>query len=202
MNSVAGFLRRKMRPLHAFAVSSLVLVGMLGWMIEHRAAILRDGVEVILKTAPVDPRDLMRGDYVQLRYEAISSVDGSLFVGDLPEREGLVSLWLTLKANDGGIATVKSVSLNKPELAGPGEAHLKSLPYRWTTSLGKGTAGEHLSLRFGIERYYVPEGEGLVIEEARNDHRTTVAIRISADGEAQIARLMIDGKPLYDEPLY
>ena len=59
-----------------------------------------------------------------------------------------------------------------------------------------------LSLRFGIERYYVPEGEGLLIEDARNEGRTTVAIRVSASGEPQIARLMIDGETLYSEPLY
>jgi hypothetical protein len=40
----------------------------------------------------------------------------------------------------------------------------------------------------------VPEGEGLEIEKARNEGRTTVAIRVSDAGVAQIARLMIDGK--------
>jgi uncharacterized membrane-anchored protein len=37
-------------------------------MIESRAAILRDGTEIVLQVEPIDPRDLMRGDYVRLQY--------------------------------------------------------------------------------------------------------------------------------------
>jgi hypothetical protein len=48
---------------------ALVQTGFLGWMIVGRAAVLRDGREVLLKVEPVDPRDLLRGDYVILNYE-------------------------------------------------------------------------------------------------------------------------------------
>lgn len=202
MNTFGQLLRRDIHPLLALMVSSAVLVGMLGFMILDRAAILRNGVEVIVRTAPVDPRDLMRGDYVQLRYEDISSVNVSLFAGKLPEREGLLPLWLTLEAGEDGLAKVKAISLEKPDSGNPGEVYLKSKPFRWTSSHSTGITNRRLALKFGIERYYVPEGEGLAIEDARNDQRTTVAIRISAAGEAQIARLMIDGKALYSEPLY
>ena len=53
-----------------------------------------------------------------------------------------------------------------------------------------------------IERYYVPEGEGRDIESARNDGRVSVAARVSTAGQASIRALMLDGKPLYEEPLY
>ncbi|MBY3249774.1 GDYXXLXY domain-containing protein, partial [Rhizobium laguerreae] len=55
---------------------------------------------------------------------------------------------------------------------------------------------------YGIERYYVPEGEGKPIEEARNDGNVAIAVRVSPDGSAQIRSLLVDGKPVYDEPLY
>jgi len=40
---------------------------------------LKTGEEVMLKTMPVDPRDLFRGDYVILSYEI-----GNLDIGSLP----------------------------------------------------------------------------------------------------------------------
>ena len=53
------------RPL----LLALAQIAFLSWMIAGRAAILRDGREVLLKVEPVDPRDLLRGDYVVLTYE-------------------------------------------------------------------------------------------------------------------------------------
>lgn len=202
MKALGQLLRREIQPYLALLIAISVLLGLPGWMILHRAAILRDGTEIVLKTAPVDPRDLMRGDYVRLRYEEISSVDGSLFEGELPADEGPVKLWLTLHTGDDGLAVVKAVSVDRPANPAPGEILLRSKPTRWSRSGSSQTVAGQLSLSFGIERYYVPEGEGLAIEDARNEQRTTVALRISDRGEAQIARIMIDGKALYEEPLY
>lgn len=202
MKKLGQLLRREIHPFLALLLATAVLVGLPAWMILDRAAILRDGTEIVLKTAPVDPRDLMRGDYVRLRYEEISNVDGSLFEGELPAHEGQVKLWLTLHSGEDGLAVVKAVSVEKPVNPAPGEILLRSKPSRWSRSGSSETMAGQLSLSFGIERYYVPEGEGLAIEDARNEQRTTVALRISDKGEAQIARLMIDGKSLYEEPLY
>ena len=41
------------------------------------------GQEILLKTAPVDPNDLFRGDYVNLRYD-ISTIDLTNIVYDQP----------------------------------------------------------------------------------------------------------------------
>ena len=59
-----------------------------------------------------------------------------------------------------------------------------------------------LRVSYGIERYYVPEGEGKPIEDGRNQGRVSVAVRVSDEGQAQIRALMLDGEPLYEEPLY
>ena len=61
------------RTIVAALVVALAQIGFLGWIIAGRAAILRDGREIVLKVEPVDPRDLLRGDYVRLCYE-ISSI--------------------------------------------------------------------------------------------------------------------------------
>ncbi|MDP2733759.1 MAG: GDYXXLXY domain-containing protein, partial [Hoeflea sp.] len=169
MMALAQILRRQLSPVIAAIVSAVVLIGMLGYMIQARAAILREGTEIILKTSPVDPRDLMRGDYVRLAYD-ISVVDGALFKGDWPEESRLAPVWLTLEPGEDGVAIVTSVSLEKPETGSATAVYLKSQPvWLYESDRGKATS---LSLSFGIERYYVPEGEGLEIEDARNEQRT------------------------------
>jgi len=195
-------LRREFNPVIAAIVCAVVLVGTLVFMVQQRVAILRDGTEVILKAAPVDPRDLMRGDFVELRYADVSVVDGSLFSAELPEKDTLVPLWLTLETGDDGLAKVTTVSLERPEGGEPQAVYLKSKPVVLYKQYQEQDTFPSVALKFGIERYYVPEGAGLEIEEARNASRTTIAIRVSKDGEAQIARLMIDGETLYEEPFY
>ena len=61
------------------------VVGFLGWLIAGRAAILRDGREIVLKVEPVDPLDLLRGDYVRLGYE-ISSIPVSRITNIAPDK--------------------------------------------------------------------------------------------------------------------
>jgi uncharacterized membrane-anchored protein len=44
-------------------------------IIAYRQYWVATGEKIILKSAPVDPRDIFRGDYVALRYDDISSLD-------------------------------------------------------------------------------------------------------------------------------
>ncbi len=66
-------------------VLALVQIGFLSWIIAGRAAILRNGAEVLLKVEPVDPRDLLRGDYVSLGYE-ISRIPVKLIANVPPDK--------------------------------------------------------------------------------------------------------------------
>ena len=75
------------RTIIAALVVALAQIGFLGWIIAGRAAVLRDGREITLKIEPVDPNDLLRGDYVSLFYE-ISRVSVS-DVTNLPAEEYL-----------------------------------------------------------------------------------------------------------------
>lgn len=202
MSGFTSLLRRPVPGMAALLVSAVFLIGALALMIEGRASILRDGAEFILKSEPVDPRDLLRGDYVRLQYEGISIVDGALFEGRWPEKGSVAPVWLTLAKGDDGLAIVKAASFERPERLDDGTVALRSKPARLPNRPNPDEASPPVYLQFGIERYYVPEGEGLEIEKARNEGRTTVAVRISKDGEAQIARLMIDGEALYEEPVY
>ncbi|MDZ4868888.1 MAG: GDYXXLXY domain-containing protein, partial [Alphaproteobacteria bacterium] len=63
----------------------LIVVGLqtalLAYMILDRQAVLSASRTVTLKVAPVDPRDIFRGDYVILTYE-ISRLDPTKIEGD------------------------------------------------------------------------------------------------------------------------
>ena len=59
-----------------------------------------------------------------------------------------------------------------------------------------------LQVRYNLERYFVPEGEGRTLEDARNSRKLTVIAAVTPSGRAAIKRLLVDGKPVYDEPWF
>ncbi|MDK4733853.1 GDYXXLXY domain-containing protein [Rhizobium sp. CNPSo 3490] len=183
-----------------YLVSAIIVAGLqtviLGTIIQSRASILSSGAEVLLKTAPVDPRDFLRGDYVVLNYD-ISSVPVQTVSGGIPAEPGERMLWVRLKKQADGFWTVSESSFQAlpPQ---PETVILRSKPFY----SGGMAAGDSIRVEYGIERYYVPEGQGKPIEEARNDGNVAIAVRVSPDGSAQIRSLLVDGKAVYDEPLY
>ncbi|MCZ8179503.1 MAG: GDYXXLXY domain-containing protein [Rhizobium sp.] len=187
------------KPFAAVALAvALVQTSILGYMIEGRASILRSGTEVLLKTVPVDPRDLLRGDYVILTYE-ISNISTTSIAGTRPQDGEVARLNVRLTPGTDGFWIVSQASFD-PLAAEDGSVVVISQPitiYGWEWE----NAGS-LTVPFGIERFYVPEGEGKPIEDGRNEGRVSVAARVSEDGQAQIRALMLDGEPLYEEPLY
>jgi uncharacterized membrane-anchored protein len=72
-----------MRPWMPIIAAALQLL-VLGYMAGEREAVAVHGTRVWLRTVPVDPRDLFRGDYVRLRYEA-STVPRERWAGTLPQ---------------------------------------------------------------------------------------------------------------------
>ena len=198
-NSVGGNFARRMW-IAAIIVATLQ-TAVLGYMVGQRAWGLRSGVEVLLKTAPVDPRDLLRGDYVTLNYD-ISRVPVSTLIGGAPT-ESLTGqvLSVRLKKQDDGYWGIVESSFGAlgPK---PDTVVLKSEPFDYSSYGNPPSPTDTIFVTYGIERYYVPEGDGHDIESARNEHRVAIAARVSSDGVAHIRSLLLDGKPLYEEPLY
>lgn len=198
-NAVLGGPRR-------FWIAAIIVAtlqtAVLGYMVGERAWGLRSGVEVLLKTAPVDPRDLLRGDYVTLNYD-ISRVPISTMV-DGPPKKSLNAqiLSVRLKKQDDGYWGIVESSF-RPLDPKPDTVVLKSLPVDYAFD-GEPTDPSQamIGVTYGIERYYVPEGQGHDIENARNDNRVAIAARVSSDGAAHIRSLLLDGKSVYEEPLY
>ena len=181
-------------------VLSLVQIGFLGWIIAGRAAILRNGKEVLLKVEPIDPRDLLRGDYILLGYD-ISRIPVKL-IANIPAGKLTTddtSLVVRLKKGADGYWQATTAWFGQaPSPAGPDEADI----------VGKVAAGWDLgpdatiAPDYGIERFYLPEGEGMPIQNDMRVRPFGIRVALAANGAAQIKALMDGDKTLFEEPLY
>jgi uncharacterized membrane-anchored protein len=185
-------------PLLTHALAALVLIGAVLYLVQDRAGILSRGQEVTLVTQPVDPRDLFRGDFVVLGYE-IGTLDLKALPGDRQFRRN-DAIWVTLLPDAEGIARPVATATTPPR-TDAGQVVIRG---RVTSANGCTTADGCTRVRvaYGLESYFVPEGEGRRIEEARNARLTRIVAAVTPDGRAAIKRLLIDGRTVHEEPLY
>ena len=90
----------------------LLQVALLVGIIAYREYWVATGEKILLRTAPVDPRDLFRGDYVSLRYD-ISTID----LGALDVKESFKpneKIYVILEKKPDNIFSAKSVSRELP----------------------------------------------------------------------------------------
>jgi uncharacterized membrane-anchored protein len=81
-----------MRKLLLWAGLVLILISVNG-LILHKEYILRDGALVLLDMAPRDPRSLLQGDYMALRYRIALSIEAAAL--QQGERDGAVVITLS-----------------------------------------------------------------------------------------------------------
>lgn len=177
---------------------SILQIGFLGWIIAGRAAVLQNGAEAVLKVRPVDPRDLLRGDYVILSYEIANLPVGLIAnppAGDFVE-EGPVFVRLARGAE--GYWEAVSANLGTLPAAPPADGEVD---IRGTTG-GSVIPNSVMGVDYGIDRFYVPEGEGRAIEDDMRVRPFGVKVAIGRDGAAQIKALLDGDKVLYEEPPY
>lgn len=161
--------------------------------IAYKEYTLRTGTEVVLKTLPVDPRDLFRGDYVTLNYE-ISTLDmekveaenSYFYYGD--------PIYLALELKN-GYGIPKKIYATPPENELYIKGKVNDIIYDWESE--EGTIRE-LRIDYGIESYFVPEGRGIEIEKEQQTGRKQVDAKVIIDkyGNAVIKSLLIDGKEI------
>jgi uncharacterized membrane-anchored protein len=199
MTALAAFLGRIPGPV-LFALAALVQVALIALLVADRARILRDGSEVTLKTLPVDPRDFLRGDYVALRYDISTVPAGALF--NQPGARSGLPVYVKVAPTAAGYHQAVSIHLEPVPLSE------KEVMIRGETRAGTdcGTPRHlfcfNIPVKYGLERYFVPQGEGREIESARNRDRVAIVAAVTSDGRAAIKRLLLDGKVIYDEPWF
>ena len=165
---------------------SFILIGLfwlvlIGGMVGFKEFTLRTGEEFLLRTLPVDPRDLFRGDYVVLNYE-ISTFDAEEIGLDLEMPILLFgkNVYTEIEVRD-GYATAIAVHVEKPQ-----RPFIKG-------QISSFSSGGEMQLSYGIESYFIPEGKGRLIEERRGEG---IDVRVSVDtfGNAAIKSLVIGGE--------
>jgi len=136
------------------AAQVLVLLGIaaLAYAADHW------GRTVLLHTRPADPRDLLYGDYVRLNYD-ISQLDSGLWRGPGPLPPKGRPVWVLLRPAQPAWQPV-GVFGTAPSPAAGQIALQAQTEISW---------GRHLNLRYGLERYYLPEGTGRRLETAAAD---------------------------------
>ncbi len=140
------------------------------------------GKVITLETERVDPRDLLRGDYLILNYK-ISNVPTNLFsprvTRDLPAG---TKVYVALEAH-GEFFTVANASTNRFEPS-PSQVLLQARS-AWQTW----NATNAVHVEYGLERYFVREGTG------NPRGKLTVQAVVPASGRASIKQVFLDGKP-------
>jgi uncharacterized membrane-anchored protein len=72
----------------AVLINALIVLAVLNFLIIGKELLLRDGKEVFLELAPADPRSLLQGDYMTIRYRLSQEIYSLL--KDEVSRDGYV----------------------------------------------------------------------------------------------------------------
>lgn len=165
------------------AVAQLLTISYLfaepAWTMNH-------GQVVTLKTTPVDPVDLFRGEYANLSYD----------IGHAPSTmesaPGRAVYTVLSKQKDGKeVWTAQNYSF-KPLKAGPGQVLMVGrMGYEWDRNGNGGTR-----VRYGIERLYMKEGTSKALEHRGG--KLDVEVVVSSSGQPLIKRVLEGKQVLYD----
>ena len=178
---------------------ALVMTSILGWMVWDRVSLLKNGREIVLPVTPVDPRSLFRGDYVILGY-AVTQAPAPAAAGQTPPARAGSRLFVTLEQEPNNEWKAVSTSLNHPGVATGNRIVLQGRSGSDMT-FWRASSTATVRVRYGIESFFVPEGKGLELEKAVRDKKIAARIAVDGKGRAAIKGLLVDGKPLHDEPL-
>jgi uncharacterized membrane-anchored protein len=185
-----------MQLIRILAVVALQTVALV-YMIVDRQHMLDASRVATLKVVPVDPRDLFRGDYVVLSYD-ISRLDVKTIEGEDTFASGDTAYVTVRKSADGDWSAVSIA--HKPGTASAGD-----IPIRATVMTADDITAEgpsFVSLTFGVESYFVPQGTGHDIEQQAREHKLSVDVAVDEQGRAAIKAIRGDGKVFYAEGIF
>jgi uncharacterized membrane-anchored protein len=148
-------------------------------------AVSQYGRTVTLRTSAVDPRALTRGDYVSLNYD-ISQLPRSLWRGEAnPRRRRPV--YVELRPNPAGYHEAVAVYPEEPAALPADHVVLRG----WVANAWR----QGLQLRYGLERYYVPEGTGQQLARRARRGPLQVQVSIAPWGQSRISGIEVQPVP-------
>jgi uncharacterized membrane-anchored protein len=175
MSKPRWYRRRSLLMIGLVIVQTLFLVGFalsyyaVGWY----------GKEIRLQTVPIDPKDLLYGDYVVLNYD-INQIKASLWKGKeyLPKQGK--TLYVVLRPNEKSMnGTYEAVGIydKKPSVK-KDEVILK----------GRSDYSDNdtIHIQYGLETYYISENTGKDLEEKAGKGKLVTKVKVAPWGRATL----------------
>ncbi len=154
----------------ALVFQFVVLTG----MVVSAAMPLLAGEEIKIKTIPVDPRSMFRGNYAQLRYD-FSRIDSQKFKDMENMRSGEV-VYVLLKTGKDDVHEFDRVQIKKPT---NGVFLRGRLENRY----------HNLRVKCGIEAFFAPKEKAIKLETELRDGGIAV-LMVSGSGRARLKDVM------------
>ncbi|MBK8499500.1 MAG: GDYXXLXY domain-containing protein [Flavobacteriales bacterium] len=188
------------RSAAIFTVIALAQLAVPAWMIRSHERIMREGEVFKFRTAPIDPRDPFRGEYVALNFEAAR---GSWIA---PDTSGLnaegyaifdnLTAYASLATDSAGFAFIPELSAEPPVH----QAHV-------TVQYGSANHDKVETVALPFDRYYLEEGDGAKTESMLMPHweegimsqpLPAYAVVRVYQGEAVIEDLIVGHKSIHE----
>ena len=142
-------------------VMGLCILGAVNMSIWHKEQLLANGKTVFLALAPVDPRSLMQGDYMALRFKLEQDITPQLTHDKTQNADGYV----VVNVNAQGIGEFVQLQDNLANVVNP-----QQVAMRYRVREGK--------IKFATNAFFFEEGKGDVYAQARYGE-----FRVADDGE-------------------
>lgn len=183
--------------IHLLVLVVVLQTAALAGMVAVKQRTLITGTPILLKTEPIDPRSLFRGDYVRLNY-AISGLKYSEVGGDRDfKRHDRVYVVLHK-----GEKFWEPVSIHHERPAADANSVIIRGEVEDTTTWDSGASHEGIRVHYGIENYFVPEGEGRALERPAEGEEVTILVAVDERGDSAIKAVLVNGEVRYEEKLF
>ena len=147
--------------------------------------VLRVGQIILLETQPVDPRDLLRGDYVRLNY-TISDVPREKFFAPPMTSVGAPGTKVFVAVAPAGTNLFYEVTRASTKSFDPAA---NEVVLRGTTAQIWRSRASSVHVEYGLEQFFVAEGTG------NPRGKLTVQAAVTKSGRANIKEVFVDGQP-------
>jgi uncharacterized membrane-anchored protein len=140
----------------------------------QREAVLQSGDVVYMRTLPVDPRDLFRGDYVRLGYEAASVPKSRVNADEFEEmRKPERTVYLAYRTDSRNVMIPERLYLTAPE----DKKFIRGFTIRnWHS--------KSIGVRYGVEKFFVQQGAGWPLQTGQR----LEGVRIPLEMEVAVGR--------------
>lgn len=174
----------------AFGAAIVLQVALITGIILFKVTTLATGMEVLLRVEPVDPRDLLRGDYLALQYN-ISTISTQEVPVEYVPRTG-TWVYVLLRPAENGYWIPWRVQTTKPK-----DSRFVFIKGRVVEKrkVGDGNRYTLLRIRYGIENYFIPEGRGSEFASLSRGKEILAKVVVDVNGNAILKQILIDGKP-------